>query len=124
MNKRNVFLIFVFSLVFIFSYYFFKQNTSKVKNDILKQENIIQEEIKVETLEEIASRTGYARGRRNMLAQMGILDEAEDKSVSYTSNLEISEEDREKFKEIYMKAYVDGYHRAGDSVVCPRYKSN
>ena len=131
--KKTV-LIFVFSLVFFFSYYLFKQNTIKVKNDNLKQESITEsiiQEDKVETLEEIAFRTGYARGRRNMLIQMGVKEEEaeeteeeseeEDKFVSYTSNLEATEEDREKFKEIYMKAYVDGYHRAGDSVHCPRY---
>lgn len=99
---------------------------AKVKNDTLKQENItenITEENKVETLEEIAFRTGYATGRRNMLIQMGVeeVEEGEkDKFVSYTSNLETTEEDQERFKEIYMKAYVDGYHRAGDTINCPR----
>ena len=97
----------------------------KIKNNNLKQENIKQEN-KVETLEEIAFRTGYATGRRNMLIQMGVEEVEEEgeeeKFVSYTSNLETTEEDQERFKEIYMKAYVDGYHRAGETTNCPRYR--
>jgi hypothetical protein len=74
---------------------------------------------------EIAYKIGYKRGYDNFMKTS--VDSKDDESaVEYTSN---EEEDKDKDKidlesevvqEIISKGYVDGYHKAGESLHCPR----
>ena len=68
---------------------------------------------------------GYKTGHQSFMRQMGLNSNDE----SYTSNKEseIDESilDTEEYQEIRMKGYVDGYHKAGESIMlqennCPR----
>jgi hypothetical protein len=76
-------------------------------------------EIEIETFEEKIYNIGYSSGQKAMLLQMG-RPELIDKKAEYTVNFEIPEEERERLDEIRSKAYVDGYHKAGDLFICPR----
>lgn len=101
---------------------FFKN--SRPKQDILVNEQAKTEEIQIEshhaeTLEEKAYRIGYESGERAMLSQMGKLQK--NKVAKYTiGDLEVAEEDKERFDKIMSKAYVEGYHRTADMFFCPR----
>jgi hypothetical protein len=71
----------------------------------------------------------YQKGYNSFMRQVGRPDlvhngNNNEKIEMYTSNIieEASEEEKQKIEEISAKAYVDGYHKAGDSTVCPRFK--
>ncbi len=117
-----LFCVFIVSITALF----FK----KPKQDILLNEQAQMEldqqveEVQIEsshgeTLEEKAYRIGYERGERAMLIQMGKFNYVK-KVAKYTTDVEVPEEDKDKFNEIMSKAYVEGYHRAGEMFFCPR----
>lgn len=69
---------------------------------------------------EIAYKIGYKRGYDNFMNTS--VDSKDESAVEYTSN-----EDKDKIdldseivQEIIMKGYIDGYHKAGESLHCPR----
>jgi hypothetical protein len=66
-----------------------------------------------ESVEQRAYREGYESGKDSFCKQYGLINESEDKIFQYTA--EISEKDKERYEQIKMQAYVDGYHAACDS---------
>lgn len=73
----------------------------------------------IETIENKIYKIGYQRGQRAMLLQMEKPDLV-DKSAEYTVNFEIPKDEKERLDSIMSKAYVDGYHKAGDLLYCPK----
>ena len=67
-------------------------------------------------LEKRAYEIGFDRGKNALYQQMGRFDKIEDKQTEYTVLIEENEET----KEIQLKGYVDGYHKASESLQCPR----
>lgn len=119
----TVLFVFVFSL---------KQKTKNVN----VQENLIIEPIKVEEINfkegliaenlplddesKIAYEAGYKRGYTNFMQQHN--NSGDLVQYTYTSNeSEKTIEENESYQELISKGYVDGYHKAGDSLHCPRY---
>jgi hypothetical protein len=73
---------------------------------------------------EIAYKIGYKRGYDNFMNTS--VDSKDESAVEYTSN-EDKDKDKDKIdldseivQEIIMKGYIDGYHKAGESLHCPR----
>ena len=88
-----------------------------------QQENNFVVEISNKIDESKIYETAYQRGYNSFMMQFGRTDLVSNKKIeSYTSNVtkELSEEEKQKIEEISDKAYVDGYHKASDSFVCPR----
>jgi len=83
----------------------------------------IQEKVLTDDLQSKAYNIGYKSGQRAMYAQMNMQVNDEDKVAEYTSLEESdeikSEEEKKKIEEIIQKGYVDGYHRASESLSCP-----
>lgn len=102
-------------------------NNDKPKNKNISQKieiinkNYSKEEQKqeYENLEEKIYNISYQKGRAAMLNQMGRPDLI-GKTSEYTDSIEIPKEEQEKYERIMDKAYVDGYHKAANIVVCPR----
>ena len=80
-----------------------------------------QDEIKIEPelIEDKIYNAGYQSGQRAMFLQMERPDLV-NKIAEYTISLDVPKEEKERLEEIRMKAYVDGYHRAGDMLYCPK----
>lgn len=76
-------------------------------------EPVILSEVEVVSNKETPYETGYRTGYRAFQLQMG---QEAPRLVKYTS----SSETVESLGEDASKGYVDGYHRAADSYVCPR----
>lgn len=90
-----------------------------------QQENNFVVEISNKIDESKIYETAYQRGYNSFMMQFGRTDLVSNKKIeAYTSNVteELSEEEKQKIEEISDKAYVDGYHKASDSFVCPRFK--
>jgi hypothetical protein len=88
-----------------------------------QQENNFVVEISNKIDESKIYETAYQRGYNSFMMQFGRTDLVSNKKIeAYTSNVtkELSEEEKQKIEEISDKAYVDGYHKASDSFVCPR----
>lgn len=83
----------------------------------------IQEKVLTDDLQSKAYNIGYKSGQRAMYTQMNMQVNDEDKVAEYTSLEESdeikSEEEKKKIEEIIQKGYVDGYHRASESLSCP-----
>jgi hypothetical protein len=72
-------------------------------------------------LENSVYKAGYERGYKSFMKQMGIESADDSKEISYTSNVENesqTEEQTQEDRDIMMKGYVDGYHKAGESSEC------
>ena len=70
----------------------------------------------------IAYDIGYKKGYNNFM-KTSVDPEAKEFVVEYTSNKEEKSKidlDSEEIQEIIMKGYVDGYHKAGEFLHCPR----
>lgn len=82
-----------------------------------KEVGVTEEE---EDQRKIAYKIGYKKGYNNfMKTSVDIKDE--ESIIEYTSNKEeIVNSETEIIQEIMMRGYVDGYHKAGESLYCPR----
>jgi hypothetical protein len=103
--------------------------SSKPAKEIIveTQPTVVVEQSVVENetpdLQRIAYDIGYKRGYKNFTSQMNLEPTVESKEFAYT----VKKEDEailetEAYQDIMMKGYVDGYHKAGESMVqgCPR----
>lgn len=95
--------------------------------DAVFEENKKEEpEHKIEGVdfEKKAYQFGYENGRKALLQQMGLPYVEENKiEYEYTvllENLDKHNEEEKKLDEVRQKGYVDGYHKASESLVCPR----
>jgi hypothetical protein len=95
-----------------------KKGQKQIADTLVGFEGSESKEIEIETIEEKIYNIGYSSGQKAMLLQMG-RPELIDKKAEYTINFEIPEEERERLDQIRSKAYVDGYHKAGDLFICP-----
>jgi hypothetical protein len=69
----------------------------------------------------IAYDVGYKKGYNNFMKTS--VDTEDKVTTEYTSNVEDQSKidlESEEVQEIMMKGYVDGYHKAGESLHCPR----
>ena len=108
--------------------------SSKPETVVKAQPTIVVEQpvvVVVEQLEELtpdlensAYKAGYKRGYKNFMKQMGLESANDSKEFSYTSTIEDgSVLLTEEHQDIMMKGYVEGYHKAGESMqykYCPR----
>jgi len=106
-----------------------KSNSNSLINKKTQQENNFVVEINNKIDESKIYEIAYQRGYNSFMRQVGRPDlvhngNNNEKIEMYTSNIieEMSEEEKQKIEKISAKAYVDGYHKAGDSTVCPRFK--
>lgn len=91
-----------------------ESSLGRVQGDVVRESSFagVQEEAQVES----AYEAGYESGYRAFMMQMG-------KKVAPVARYAVlkdsfSPEDGEEMD----RGYVDGYHRAADSFVCPRFK--
>jgi hypothetical protein len=88
-----------------------------------QQENNFVVEISNKIDESKIYEMAYQKGYNSFMMQFGRTDLVSNKKIeAYTSNVteELSEEEKQKIEEISDTAYVDGYHKASESFVCPR----
>lgn len=97
--------------------------SSKPSKEIVVETVIeIQPEVEISPdLKDSVYNFGYKKGYKNFMKQMGLDD---DEKTSYTSSTVEDESilEKEEYQDIMMKGYVDGYHKAGESMnlECPR----
>lgn len=99
-----------------------RQKLKQNINNHLSVSAPVEDQIKKESIETIENKIyniGYQRGQRAMLVQME-KQQYIDKKAEYTVNFEIPEDEKDRLDEIMSKAYVDGYHKAGEMFYCPR----
>jgi flagellar biosynthesis/type III secretory pathway protein FliH len=91
---------------------------------VIETAEVVSEEIENKefiSLEEEVYNAEYQRGRRNFYNQMGIaMPDKNEKKFEYAVLKEIPEEEKSKYEEIMAKGYVDGYHKAGEALSCPK----
>lgn len=91
--------------------------------DVIKEEEVKKIDVLDEDQTEIAYKIGYKRGYDNFM-KTSVDSKNDDSAVEYTSNKEKDKDkidlESEVVQEIIMKGYVDGYHKAGESLHCPR----
>lgn len=104
------------------------KKTSPITDKKIQQEDNFVSKRNIEIDESKIYEMAYQRGFNSFMRQVGRPDlvyngNNNEKIEMYTSNIieEASDEEKQKIEEISAKAYVDGYHKAGDSTVCPRF---
>jgi hypothetical protein len=101
---------------------FSSRKKEKVEHLQVQTESVEHLQVQTESplMEEEISpyRYGYLKGQRNFLAQMGKDVPPLPKVAKYTRSEpdEISKEDEEEM----MKGYIDGYHKTGELMYCPK----
>lgn len=104
------------------------KKTSPITDKKIQQEDNFVSKRNIEIDESKIYEMAYQRGFNSFMRQVGRPDlvyngNNNEKIEMYTSNIieEASDEEKQKIEEISAKAYVDGYHKAGDSTACPRF---
>ena len=75
-----------------------------------------------------AYKQAFAQGHDRFMSQIGRNAKAwkhttsEEEEITEEKLNELAEEEREAVKETMRRGYVDGYHSAGKSTVCPRFQ--
>lgn len=125
--------IFVISSIFVFSYLkndTQKNNSNVIENKIIKEEETKQKDLinqnvssnnQIEYYEEDYNydsdsdsyKIGYNQGYNAFMSQIG---KSEKKLKTYT----VSTGESVIIQEDLDQGYVDGYHKAADSITCPR----
>lgn len=85
---------------------------------------VVPDQYAVEPLDAQAYRVGYLHGQNALFTQMNKPEELHvfhaTPQVQYTAIQDAPEEERTRYSEIMTQGYIDGYHRASDSMSCPR----
>jgi hypothetical protein len=129
-NKIALFVSLILGLFFVFiiSSVENKKTSPTIVKKIEQEDNFLSEK-STELDESKIYKMAYQRGFNSFMRRVGrpdLVSDNNDKIEMYTSNIiaEASAEEKQKIEEISAKAYVDGYHKAGDSTVCPRFKDS
>lgn len=126
----------VFSLI-LFLFLLFKNNSfqkqQKIEVDDVKESfNLIVVEEEEANPEDLAYRIGYEQGKKALYNQMAITgDLSQEQMIALSSELGLSntlemqytsqkEEIVSSYNEAEARGYVDGYHKATESLNCPR----
>lgn len=87
-----------------------------VPQDKTVENLVLSEQTEEETKEELYD-LGYKKGFHAFMAQTG--REGPEVAYKYTTQIEEHEE-TERYTDVIDKGYVDGYHKASESGICPR----
>jgi hypothetical protein len=85
---------------------------------------VVPDQYAAEPLDAQAYRIGYLRGQNALFTQVNKPEELHvfhaEPQVQYTVSKDAPEEEQARYSDIMMQGYIDGYHRASDSMQCPR----
>lgn len=128
MKKISLSIVLVFCLLFCLFIY----RNNSIQDNAIKVDDVKQDFdfiVSEEDPEDLAYKLAYEQGKMAFYNQMSITgDLSKEEMVALASNVNFStkvisyasNKDSEKFEEASAKGYTDGYHKACDSLYCPR----
>lgn len=128
MKKMYLSIVLIFFVLFCLFIY----RNNSIQDNAIKVDDVKQDFdfiVSEENPEDIAYRVAYKQGKMAFYNQMSVTgDLSKEEMLALASNINFSTQvisytsnkDSEKFEEASAKGYADGYHKACDSLYCPR----
>lgn len=120
---RKIFVFFAFFAVCLGVFFFsFKKNTVSTPepHQIITEPKSIEKNDFTVDAQDVAYKLGFEQGKMAFFKQINEpIQNSEIKKEEYTVLIE-SQEQQKEYDEAISKGYVDGYHKAADSIHCPR----